>query len=110
LAVAELLERLDSAPSRARAGAAWAGEKLGRLKLNGRIVRASPLSAVVELEGCALLLTSVQLLWEGLAEVALGPEDAQQRAGRAEQLRRKAEQARSEAFPRAIGLQEPGDA
>jgi hypothetical protein len=31
--------------------AAWIGEKLGRLKLNGHLIRRSPLSLVIELEG-----------------------------------------------------------
>jgi uncharacterized protein (UPF0548 family) len=75
-----LLDRLDSGPSLARHAAVWAGEKLGRLKLNGRVVRASPLSAVTELEGCLLLLESNRALWSGVASLAIGPADATDRA------------------------------
>lgn len=110
VAVEKLLARLDSAPSLSRAAAVRVGERLGRLKLNGRIVRASPLSAVVELEGAALLLASVRMLWEGLAKLDLGPEDAGERAARAERLRAAAEELRLGALPRAVGLEEPGGA
>jgi hypothetical protein len=95
----EFLRRLDSAPSRARQGAVWAAEKLGRLKLNGRVLRPSPLSAVTELEGCRLLLESNRALWSGLGE--LGPADATERARRAEGLLEAAERLRLDALHRA---------
>jgi Domain of unknown function (DUF1990) len=97
-AVEELLARLDSAPSGIRHAAAWSFEKLGRLKLNGRIVRPSPLAAVTELEGCKILLESDRALWSGLAHLAIGPSDAAERARRAEGLLAAAEQLRVEAF------------
>ena len=93
------LRQLDSAPSRMRQNAVWAAEKLGRLKLNGRVLRASPLSAVTELEGCALLLESNRALWAGLAQ--LGPADATERARRAERLLEAAERLRLDALNRA---------
>jgi hypothetical protein len=97
-AVERLLGRLDSAPSRIRRAAAWSFEKLGRLKLNGRIVRPSPLAAVTELEGCRMLLESDRALWSGLAQLAIGPSDAAERARRAEGLLAAAEQLRVQAF------------
>ena len=95
------LSRLGSTPSRTRHAAAWAGEKLGRLKLNGRLLRTSPLSPVTELEGCRLLLESNRALWSGLAHLALGPDDARERARRVERLSVTAEQLRLAAIERA---------
>jgi hypothetical protein len=94
-----LLRRLDSAPSRTRQVAVWSAEKLGRLKLNGRVLRPSPLSAVTELEGCRLLLESNRALWTGLGQ--LGPADAAERAGRTEGLLETAERLRLAALHRA---------
>lgn len=59
--------------------------KAGRLKLNGRVLRPSPLSRLVELEGVAGVLGASRVLWRSL-ETA-GPEahraDAGRRAARA---------------------------
>jgi Domain of unknown function (DUF1990) len=99
--VSALLNRLDSAPSHMRHAAAWSSEKLGRLKLNGRIVRSSPLSAVTELEGCRLLLESNRALWSGLEHLAIGPSDAAERARRTARLLEAAEQLRLAAVHRA---------
>lgn len=46
----DLLDRLDVPVRRHRQAAAWLAEKAGRLKLNGRIVQRSPMSAVLEAE------------------------------------------------------------
>jgi hypothetical protein len=88
------LDRLDSAPSRTRHAAVWTAEKLARLKLNGRLLRPSPLSAVTELEGCRFLLESNRALWTGLAQLGLGPGDGAERAGRSERLLATAESLR----------------
>jgi hypothetical protein len=98
------LGRLDSTPSRARHAAAWTAEKIGRLKLNGRLLRPSPLSKVTELEGCCLLLESSRGLWSALAHLAVGPPDAIERARRAERLLASAERLRLESVHRAIRL------
>jgi hypothetical protein len=84
--VEQYLHRLESGPSPLRHAAVWTAEKLGRLKLNGRLLRPSPLSAVTELEGFRLLLESNRALWSGLAHLAVGPADAADRAHRAEEL------------------------
>jgi len=97
-----VLARLGSGPSHSRQAAMWTAEKLGRLKLNGRVVRPSPLSAVTELEGCRLMLEGDRALWSGLAGLALGPADAAERAQRAERLLATAEELRSEALAAAI--------
>jgi hypothetical protein len=54
---------------------AWAGEKVARLKPNGRPRGYSPLSRVLELEGLAMGITGKMGLWEALRdrEVAAPP-------------------------------------
>src|ERR1700761_5614190 len=64
--MAALRVRVD----RLKTAAAWGGEKLGRLKLNGQLRGYSPLSRVVELEGLALGVHGKRLLWIPLAELA----------------------------------------
>lgn len=100
-ALEELLDRLDSAPSRVRHAAAWSAEKVGRLKLNGRVLRASPLSPVTELEGCQILLGSDRALWSGLAHLAMAAAGAADRARRADRLLETAERLRLDALHRA---------
>jgi hypothetical protein len=50
---------------------AWAAEKVGRLKFNGRLRGYSPLSRVIELEGLALGVRGKLALWEALSELEL---------------------------------------
>jgi hypothetical protein len=50
--------------------AAWALEKVGRLKLNGDLTSYSPLSRVVELEGLLTGITGKKGLWVALLELA----------------------------------------
>src|SRR3954447_12007959 len=47
----DVMGRLDVGRDQLELGAVWLAEKLGRLKLNGRLVEYSPLSRVIELEG-----------------------------------------------------------
>jgi uncharacterized protein (UPF0548 family) len=108
-AVRGLLRELGGGPSRARDLAVTVGERLGRLKLNGRLLRPSPLSAVVELDGCRLLLEKAAALWSGLDHIALGPADAAERAERARRLVRAAEPLRLDALAYATRV-EPGEA
>jgi hypothetical protein len=96
-----VLARLDLEPSRAKDASVWGGEKLARLKLNGRIASRSPLSSVSELEGCSLLLESARQLWAGLAELGLGPADAGERASRASRASAEAERLRLAALEEA---------
>ncbi|EHK87574.1 hypothetical protein ACWGRK_15445 [Saccharomonospora azurea] len=49
-----------------KATAAWAVEKLGRLKLNGRLVASSPSSPVLESELIAMQVTGKAGLWRSL--------------------------------------------
>lgn len=51
-------------------GFAMVGERLGRLKLNGRLVHRSPLSSLVELELMTLGVTGKRAGWRTLRELA----------------------------------------
>jgi hypothetical protein len=50
--------------------AAWAAERVGRLKLNGHLFGRSPLSSLVELEGLRLGVEGKASLWRTLRSVA----------------------------------------
>jgi Domain of unknown function (DUF1990) len=101
-ALQRLLHRLDRRPSPISDTAVRVGERLGRLKLNGRIIRPSPLSAVTELEGCQLLLQSTRALWTSLAQLGLGPDDVAERANRVTRLLDRAETLRLRALEHAV--------
>jgi hypothetical protein len=64
-----LMRRLGIRPSKPKLGAAWAAEKVGRLKLNGRVTGYSPLSRLLELEGLAAGIEGKQALWLALGEL-----------------------------------------
>ncbi len=57
---------------RARRVAALGAERVARLKLNGRVLRYSPLSRVYEAEGLCSGITAKRQLWLALTE-AIGP-------------------------------------
>lgn len=65
-----VMEDLGVDTDRAKDGAAWVGEKLGRLKTNGQLLGYSPLSRLVELEGLALGVSGKLALWRALRLVA----------------------------------------
>lgn len=48
---------------------AWLGEKLRRLKLNGRLIRRSPLTRLLELEGLQMAVNGKRALWQTLLEL-----------------------------------------
>ena len=48
----------------------WLGEKVGRLKPNGYVVRRSPLADVIELEGLRLATYGKLACWQVLVGVA----------------------------------------
>ena len=65
-----VLEDLGFGPDRSKNLGAWAGEKVGRLKLNGQLTGYSPLSRVLELEGLIAGISAKLSLWRILVEVA----------------------------------------
>ncbi len=66
----DLIERLGFAQDRVKQAAAWAAEKVGRLKLNGQLTGYSPLSRLVELEGVRLGIEGKLCLWRTLSDIA----------------------------------------
>lgn len=63
-----VMERLEVKRNRPKVAGAWAAEKLGRLKLNGRLTGYSPLSRLVELEMLHIGITGKIQLWQALDE------------------------------------------
>jgi len=69
--------------------AAWTGEKLGRLKLNGRLTSYSPLSRVLELEGLIMGVNGKLSMW--LAFRLMADRDSRFDAARYDRLIDRAE-------------------
>jgi hypothetical protein len=69
-ALLEIMGRLGTSVSRAKAAAGRIGEKAGRAKLNGRMFRRSPLSDVVELEAMYLGVRGKLAGWQVLRTLA----------------------------------------
>ncbi len=65
----ELMELAGVRRASVKEGGAWLVERLGRLKMNGRIVGYSPLSRLEELEGLRLGIEGKRSLWSNLSEV-----------------------------------------
>jgi hypothetical protein len=80
--IQSVMRELDLRPSVVKRSLGVVGERLGRLKLNGRIVSYSPLSRLAELEGLSLLVAHNACLWRTLE--TLGVERAEGLAERAE--------------------------
>jgi hypothetical protein len=68
-ALQDAMDRLGVGRDLTKLAAGWAAEKLGRLKLNGRLIGYSPLSRVEELELLTLGVEGKLLLWQALARV-----------------------------------------
>jgi hypothetical protein len=88
-ALEQAIDRLGVSRSHLKPAGAWMAEKLGRLKLNGRLRGYSPLSRLLELEGLLIGVTGKMALWETLAGLdaaeGLGLDFAQLAARAAEQ-------------------------
>lgn len=65
-----IMERFGVKEDKLKSGAAFVGEKLGRLKPNAQLTGYSPLSRVVEIEMLALGVTGKLALWRSLRQVA----------------------------------------
>ena len=61
----------DITPSRAKVAAGCVAEKVGLLKTNGRWLRRSPLTSLVELEALRMGVTGKVALWTALARTSL---------------------------------------
>ncbi|MGH2698836.1 MAG: hypothetical protein ACRDJL_06510 [Actinomycetota bacterium] len=85
----------------------WAGEKLGRLKLNGELTSYSPLSRLIELEGLTSGVSAKLSLWQHLREVRdprLEPIDFAELIARAEEQLKGLELQRRKASVMAFRL------
>jgi hypothetical protein len=71
LVLQEVMDRVGAARDQLKQVAALATERVGRLKLNGRLLSYSPLSRVVEIEGLVLGVRGKLSMWEVLAELDL---------------------------------------
>ena len=60
------MRQLEVRPSAVKVGLVRAAERLGRLKLNGRVFQRSPLSRVVELEVLVVGIRGKEALWAAL--------------------------------------------
>jgi hypothetical protein len=69
-ALLRIMRALDVRVDRLKVIGGWGAEKLGRLKLNGRLLGYSPLSRVVELEVLALGIHGKRALWRSLQQLA----------------------------------------
>jgi hypothetical protein len=88
-ALRRLMRRLGVAPDPIKPSLAWAAEKLGRLKLNGRLTGYSPLSRVLEIEGLIGGVSGKLSLWRTMHE--LGPGDPRLDAAELATLAERAE-------------------
>lgn len=69
-ALLEIMQVLDVPVRQYKVAAGWAGEKVGRLKANRRLLRRSPLSTLLELEALRLGVEGKLCGWVLLREVA----------------------------------------
>jgi hypothetical protein len=100
-----LMDALGVGPDKRKDGAAWIGEKLGRLKRNGTWLAYSPLSRLVELEGLVVGVTGKLALWEAVASVGDGVPaeiDLEELAARARDQRTRLEALRRQAAAEAF--------
>jgi hypothetical protein len=103
-----LMEQLEIHRGRGKPAAAWAGEKLGRLKLNGQLTGYSPLSRVAELELLYIGISGKLRLWAALGNTvgeAQPDFDFAQLAMRAEAQRDRVEALHLDATARAFDRQ-----
>jgi hypothetical protein len=70
-----LIQRLGISRSTLKTSSAWVAEKVARLKLNGRLLRYSPLSRVEELEALSIGVAGKQALWAVLKRLQSEGED-----------------------------------
>jgi hypothetical protein len=98
-----IMRRLGVEPDRTKDTLSRIAERVGRLKLNGRILRRSPLSDLLELETLVVGITGKQALWVSLRNVpAVQGEQLDQLLERAEEQKRVVENARVKAARRSF--------
>jgi hypothetical protein len=65
-ALRRVMAAVGARPQVTKVALAWLAEKAGRLKLNGRLLRRSPLSPFIELETVEIGIYGKLLLWQAL--------------------------------------------
>ncbi|MEU9137449.1 hypothetical protein AB0D33_16020 [Streptomyces sp. NPDC048404] len=88
-ALVRLMTDLHVPSRRYKVYGAWLGEKIGRVKPNGRLLRRSGLTLLIELEAMRMGVAGKALLWRSL--LAASPDDPRLDSGRLEELLRRAE-------------------
>jgi hypothetical protein len=102
-ALESLMRRLGAEPNTMKDTIARVGERLGRLKPNGRLRERSPLSDLLELEALAVGITGKRALWVSMRNTGLVPaEELDRLIERAEDQHRIVESAREAAARRAL--------
>ena len=103
VALERTMRSLGVEPDAVKDALARIGERLGRLKPNGRLRERSPLSDVLELETLLVGITGKRALWLSLRAISGGPKDDLDRLiERAERQRKIVEEARLLAARRAF--------
>jgi hypothetical protein len=109
VALEDVMTRLGAAANPVKVRAAWAAERVGRLKMNGRLLGYSPLSRLEELEALRLGVEGKLALWRSLKETRgadrrLEGIDLDALANRAERQRDELEAMRLRAATGAFGV------
>jgi hypothetical protein len=102
----EFMDLIDADPDKLKVAGGWITEKLGRLKLNGKLIGSSPLSGVLELEALSLGVEGKRSLWVALLETEaqrFGAERLRELIARAERQRSALEVHRCKAACAAFG-------
>jgi len=74
-ALERAMRQLSTPPSRMKVGLVRMAERVGRLKLNGKLLARSPLSSVVELETLVVGVRGKEALWTALQRADVSLED-----------------------------------
>jgi hypothetical protein len=107
----KVMESLAVRRNTAKVAGAWAAEKLGRLKLNGRLRSYSPLSRLLELEMLHIGITAKLELWQALQRTLgsrLSDVDFAALIERAELQRQVVERLRLDAAAEALAEESTG--
>lgn len=103
----EVMERLSVGRDRVKAVLAWGAERASRLKLNGEVLRYSPLSRLEEIEALTLAVEGKAALWRALRHTHAGDPrlrgvDLEELVERAQSQRRRLERQRARAAEEAL--------
>ncbi|MET8583470.1 hypothetical protein ABZX39_21745 [Streptomyces collinus] len=103
-----IMQDLDIPVRRYKVCAGWAGEKLARLKSNGRLIQRSPLSTLLELEALRIGVEGKAAGWQSLRRLSaldqrLDPAQLDQLLDRARHQQNVLEEWRIRSVTQALG-------